>query len=384
MAKTWKHYLKAGKQLNCVLGHYQPKMSKSVRWIEITIGLIVLGAILGTLLSLQNVATTTSLSTITSTNTTHSVTTYTSTSSRTFTATSTETLTKTLPVTVTSSTHVTVTTTVTSVQPSGEVVGVYFSPKGGCASQVAYWISRANSSVHILIYSFTLPNIGDELIKAKNRGVDVKVVFEKSQVSQYSQYFRLASADLDVRNDTNPDLMHDKVAIIDGYITITGSFNWSNAAENDNDENLVVIKSSDVAGRYETVFQRIWSSSTSAPTKTTTTSTTQQITVVIYEVHYDAAGDDWNNLNDEYVAIKNVGCAALSLTGWRLMDLAGHTFIFPGFSLNPGATVTVYTGSGTNTATALYWGSGSPIWNNDHDTAYLYDQNMNLIDKKSW
>ena len=72
------------------------------------------------------------------------------------------------------------------------------------------------------------------------------------------------------------------------------------------------------------------------------------------------------------------------LTGWQLVDLIGHTFTFPEFSLNPVGTVTVYAGSGINTATALYWGSGSPIWNNDHDTAYLYDQNMNLIDKKSW
>ena len=365
-------------------------MNKNIKWIVVVIGLIFVGMILGIALSPQNGTTTTSLSTITSMTTAYSTYTSTSTFSNTFTTTSaitsTQTLTTTLPVTftTTSSQYATVTTTVTSVQPSGEVAGVYFSPKGGCADQVAYWIGRANSSVHVLIYSFTLSNIGDALIQAKNKGVDVKVVFEKSQVSQYSQYFRLANAGLNVRNDTNPDLMHDKVAIIDGYIIITGSFNWSNAAESDNNENMAIIKSDDLAGRYEMVFQQIWSSSTSTSTQTTTTSTTQPISVVISEAHYDTEGNDWYNLNDEYIIIGNLGGTVASLTGWQLVDLVGHTFIFPEFSLYPGGTVTVHTGSGTNTVTALYWGSGSPIWNNDHDTAYLYDQNMNLIDKKSW
>lgn len=42
-------------------------------------------------------------------------------------------------------------------------------------------------------------------------------------------------------------------------------------------------------------------------------------------------------------------------------------------TLDSEATVTVYTGEGTNSATELYWGSGNLIWNNDGDTAYLYD-----------
>ncbi len=65
-------------------------------------------------------------------------------------------------------------------------MGAYFSPKGGCAEQIIYWIGQANTSIHVLIYSFTLSNIADALINAKNRGVDVKVVFEKGQISQYS------------------------------------------------------------------------------------------------------------------------------------------------------------------------------------------------------
>jgi len=139
------------------------------------------------------------------------------------------------------------------------VLDLRFSPRGGAASQVSYWISRANRSVHVLIFSFTLDDIGDALLDAHGRGIDVRVVFEKGQVSRYSEYFRLAAAGVPVRNDTNPDHMHNKVAIVDGHIVLTGSFNWSASAEDDNNENLIVIRSAELAAAYESEFQRIWS-----------------------------------------------------------------------------------------------------------------------------
>jgi len=139
------------------------------------------------------------------------------------------------------------------------ILAVRFSPRDGAASQIIYWLGRANKSIHVLIYSFTLDSIGDAIIGAHQRGIDAKLVFEKSQVSKYSEYFRLADAGVQVRNDTNPASMHHKVAIIDGSLILVGSFNWSDAAEDDNNENLLVIRSSDVASSFEQEFQRIWS-----------------------------------------------------------------------------------------------------------------------------
>jgi len=146
--------------------------------------------------------------------------------------------------------------TLSTGEPS--ILAVRFSPGGGCAAQVNYWLGRANHTAHVLIYSFTLDSIGDAVLATYRKGVDVKIVFEKSQVSQYSEFFRLAAAGVPVRNDTNPDFMHEKVAIIDGYIVLVGSFNWSAAAENDNNEVLLVIKSTDLARTLEREFQRIW------------------------------------------------------------------------------------------------------------------------------
>jgi len=142
-----------------------------------------------------------------------------------------------------------------------EVLGVYFSPRGGCEDQVLYWISKANVSIHILIYSFTLDSVGDALMDAHNRGVEVQVVFEKEQIAQYSEYQKLTAGEVEVRNDTNSELMHNKVMIVDGLIVLTGSFNWSTSGEESNNENLIVINSAYIAGIYEEEFREIWDES---------------------------------------------------------------------------------------------------------------------------
>ena len=66
---------------------------------------------------------------------------------------------------------------------------------------------------------------------------------------------------MEVKLDSNPALMHNKVAIIDGWIVITGSYNWSLNAEEKNNENMIIIKSVELAKIYEKEFQKIWQES---------------------------------------------------------------------------------------------------------------------------
>lgn len=141
---------------------------------------------------------------------------------------------------------------------STSILGVYFSPDGGCEQEVTYWIDRANSTIYVAIYSFTLDSIGDALIDAYDRGIQVLVVFESSQISQYSEYQKLSDYGISAKKDSNPSLMHNKVMIVDGHIVITGSYNWSKNAEERNNENLIVIKSEYIASLYEEEFWNIW------------------------------------------------------------------------------------------------------------------------------
>ena len=138
------------------------------------------------------------------------------------------------------------------------ILGVYFSPVGGCEDQILRWIDRANASIHVLAYSFTLDSIGDALMEAHDRGVEVQVVFEERQLIPISEYDRLKSVGIPVRTDTNTRYMNDKVMIVDGVVVITGSYDWTETAETYNNENLIVISGAQVAIIYEEEFSRIW------------------------------------------------------------------------------------------------------------------------------
>lgn len=163
----------------------------------------------------------------------------------------------------------TLTITVTSFSAGaaegGEVIGVCFSALMDCSSTIKHWIGRANKSIHVMVYSFTLDEIAEALIAARERGVDVKVVIERENAyGRGSEYQRLLSAGIDVRLDSNPYLMHHKVMIVDGRIVVTGSYNWSWSAENRNDENLIVIMDEDIAREFEEEFMRVWSAAQEA------------------------------------------------------------------------------------------------------------------------
>ncbi|MDR5673872.1 lamin tail domain-containing protein [Halalkaliarchaeum sp. AArc-GB] len=118
------------------------------------------------------------------------------------------------------------------------------------------------------------------------------------------------------------------------------------------------------------------SNDTPDDTDSETDETTAEAGLTVAEIHADAAGDDRDNLNDEYVVFENTGNETLDLSGWTIEDEAGQRYTVPaGFELAAGETVTLHTGSGTGTTTELYWGSGSPIWNNNGDTVIVSTPN---------
>jgi len=153
--------------------------------------------------------------------------------------------------------------TVTTAQTGSGLIEYAFSPGRQYANIVIKWIQKANSSIHVLIYSFTLDNVRDALIQAKNRGVDVKIVMEEENSNEAgSEYMVLKNAGINIRLDSNRALMHDKVAIIDGHIILTGSFNWTTSANNENNENLVVLDNQPWAAAFESQFQTIYNAAT--------------------------------------------------------------------------------------------------------------------------
>ena len=98
--------------------------------------------------------------------------------------------------------------------------------------------------------------------------------------------------------------------------------------------------------------------------------------VRISHIEYSTPGSD---VSGEHVLIQNQGTDTIDMSNWTLTDKASHVFRFPWFTLNHGALVRVWTKTGINTATDLYWGSGIAIWNNIGDTATLCDRVGNMV-----
>ncbi|GAA5058682.1 lamin tail domain-containing protein [Haladaptatus pallidirubidus] len=91
----------------------------------------------------------------------------------------------------------------------------------------------------------------------------------------------------------------------------------------------------------------------------------------IETIHADAAGNDNDNLNDEYVVLENTGSSTISLSGWTISDAAGHSYTFSDASIAPGETVSLHTGGGSDSSSDVYWSRSSAVWNNDGDTVFL-------------
>jgi phosphatidylserine/phosphatidylglycerophosphate/cardiolipin synthase-like enzyme len=128
---------------------------------------------------------------------------------------------------------------------------VYFSPHGGCTEAIIKEINNAQTGILVQAYSFTSAPIAKALVSAHKRGVKVEAILDKSQRSErYSSATFLANSRIPTFIDARHAIAHNKVMIIDGETVITGSFNFTRAAEEKNAENLLIIRSRELATIY--------------------------------------------------------------------------------------------------------------------------------------
>lgn len=141
-------------------------------------------------------------------------------------------------------------------------IDVAFCPSSECTLLPVAALDSANHRIWVAIYSFTNPDFSDALIRAHERGVDVRVIVEKQQAGgQYSKHPELAEAGISVRIDSNPNYMHHKFAVIDEDKLINGSMNWSGNGVRENNENVMVIDSSPLNDLFSSEFQKVWDES---------------------------------------------------------------------------------------------------------------------------
>jgi len=127
--------------------------------------------------------------------------------------------------------------------PSGPSIRLYFSPNGGGTEAIISEIRNARSEVLVQAYSFTSAPIAKALLDARKRGLKITVILDKSQrTARYSSADFLRNSGILTYIDGKHAIAHNKIMIIDRECVITGSFNFTKAAEEKNAENILVIR----------------------------------------------------------------------------------------------------------------------------------------------
>jgi phosphatidylserine/phosphatidylglycerophosphate/cardiolipin synthase-like enzyme len=136
---------------------------------------------------------------------------------------------------------------------------VFFSPQGGCQQVIIHEVAKAKKTIDIAMYNLTSEPIAQEIVRMRKRGVAVRIFLDKGQKTQKaSQAGFLKSQGVTLRLHQGSGLMHHKFAVIDKTVLITGSFNWTENAEKDNAENLLILSDKKLAAEYTKEFENLW------------------------------------------------------------------------------------------------------------------------------
>lgn len=150
------------------------------------------------------------------------------------------------------------------------VVQACFSPQGKCSSYIVREIAQAQTEILVAVYAFTNDELAWALAKARQRGVQVQVVLDQefdagnesskgTFLAQQGIFVRRASGLNTGNRERGAGLMHQKFAVIDRRLVLTGSYNWTVSADNVNDENLLIFRDAGpLAEDYRKEFLRLW------------------------------------------------------------------------------------------------------------------------------
>lgn len=151
----------------------------------------------------------------------------------------------------------------------GTPVQVLFAAEDEAISHIIPLVEGAKKSIRVMAFSFTHDGLGQAVLSRAKAGMDVRGIFEtRGSETEYSELSILYCAarstklEVSVRQDGNPGTFHHKVIVIDGEIVITGSLNFSENADDSNDENVVIVTNKDIAALYLQEFERRWNEAT--------------------------------------------------------------------------------------------------------------------------
>lgn len=150
------------------------------------------------------------------------------------------------------------------------VVQACFSPQGKCSAHILRAIEQAQKELLVAVYAFTNDDLAIALVQAKKRGVTVQVVVDREfdAANDKSKSKFIEGQKIPLRRlsglktrifEKDAGLMHQKFAVIDRRMVLTGSYNWTHSADNFNDENLLLFRDAGpLAEEYRKAFFQLW------------------------------------------------------------------------------------------------------------------------------
>lgn len=149
-----------------------------------------------------------------------------------------------------------------STQSDSSQIETYFTRKDGKLDQVLIkQMNSAEKNLNVAIYSLTKENIADAILQAKKRGVDVKIITDKQESETKSEKAildKLKADNIPVKINNHAGLMHLKLTVVDDKIACGGSYNYTENATKENDENLIVMRDSNIVEAYLDEYNSMW------------------------------------------------------------------------------------------------------------------------------
>lgn len=135
----------------------------------------------------------------------------------------------------------------------------YFAPEKRLIPVITERVQNAQEEILFMAFSFTHDDLGEAMLDRAEAGVSIQGVFETTgSETDFSYYPVLLEEGYPVRQDGNGRIMHHKVIIIDRSVTIFGSFNFSNNANERNDEAILIVHDPTFASFFVEEFMAVW------------------------------------------------------------------------------------------------------------------------------
>jgi phosphatidylserine/phosphatidylglycerophosphate/cardiolipin synthase-like enzyme len=135
----------------------------------------------------------------------------------------------------------------------------HFGPGPSCTNRVVGLLGSTKKMVDISVFTITDDRIADAIVAAHSRKVKVRVISDDEKAfDRGSDIQRLREEGIPVRVDDSEHFMHNKFAVFDQTVLLTGSFNWTRAAALHNQENIIVTDDPKLVRAFMEAFEELW------------------------------------------------------------------------------------------------------------------------------